>query len=108
MYLKFEKNKIICRVSKIEAAELLKPQILADKVNFPSGHIFHYQVELTGLEQDVVQYANSRLTFSMSRRSIESLLQTPTKNGIIFLQDKATYGFEIDIRKERRKRVRKT
>lgn len=107
MYLKFEKNKIRCRVSQIEAAGLLAKQALTDKVQFPSGHIFIYRVEASELSQNIVSYVNSTLTFQMTKASIEGLMANPTKDGITFLQDKVAYAFEIDVRKERRKKIRK-
>lgn len=107
MRLKFEKNRINCKVSQIEAVELLKLGFLADQVNFPSGHIFTFRVELSDLSEDSVQYFNSTLTFQMTNTSVERLLQEPTKRGITFLQDKAVYVFEVDIRDERRRNIRK-
>lgn len=107
MRLKFENNKIRCRISKIEAVELLKMGFLADKVNFPSGHIFTFRVEATALSENETKYANSTLTFLITRDTVERLATQPTKEGVTFLQDKAAYGFEIDVRQERRKRIRK-
>ena len=107
MYLKFEKNKIHCRVSKIEALELLKRGFLSDQVHFPSGHIFTFRIEATELNENKTKYANSTLIFLITRDTIERLAKKPTKEGVTFLQDKAAYGFEIDVRQERRKRIRK-
>lgn len=107
MRLKFEKNKIHCRISQIEAQELLSVGFLTDKVNFPSGHVFTYRVELSELNENAIKYALNVLTYQMTREAVLSLAETPTKHGIIFLQDKAAYVFEVDIRKERRKKNRK-
>lgn len=105
--MKFEKNKIHCRISQIEATELFDVGFLVDKVNFPSGHVFTYRVELSELNQNSVHYAMNVLTFEMTRETVASLAETPTKHGIAFLQDKAAYVFEVDIRKERRTKIRK-
>lgn len=107
MRLKFEKKQINCRVTQIEAVELLKTGHLTEKVKFPSGHIFSYRVELSILNVNLVHYSNSILTFEITKKTVESLLQAPTKNGIQMLQDAAVYVFSVDIRKERRKKIRK-
>uniref|UniRef100_A0A2A4ZAJ3 Uncharacterized protein n=1 Tax=OCS116 cluster bacterium TaxID=2030921 RepID=A0A2A4ZAJ3_9PROT len=107
MYLKFEKNKIRCRISKIEAMELLKVGHLTDQVNFPSGHIFTFQLEATEQSENKTKYSNSTLTFLITRDTVERLAKEPSKEGVTFLQDKAAYSFEIDVRQERRKRIRK-
>lgn len=107
MRLKFEKNKVHCRISQIEAVELVKTGMLSEKVCIPSDHTFTYQVKLSELNQNIVSYIDSTLAFEITEETIVSLATNPTKDGITFLQDKAAYVFEVDIRKERRKKIRK-
>lgn len=107
MYLKFEKNRMRCHISKIEALELLKVGHISDQANFPSGHILTFRVEATDSNENRTKYADSTLTYLITRDTIERLAKQPTKEGVIFLQDKIAYAFEIDMRQERRKRIRK-
>ncbi|MBL1421936.1 MAG: hypothetical protein COC24_015600 [Alphaproteobacteria bacterium] len=107
MHLKFEKNRIRYHVSKIEALELLKVGHISDQAHFPSGHTLTFRVETTESNKNKTKYVDSTLTFLITYDTVARLAQKPTKEGVIFLQDKVAYSFEIDMREERRKRIRK-